>query len=236
MFKRVSALLFLLPALAQAAPAQDVDISIGSVGKFCSDQFGFFEIRFENKSNDWVKLEAGNVQLDSDAANANVEMVLGERLKYWNEAQELSNREGNVMSLLGIGALALIGQQNSSPVGELAKLSAGVGATIKTVSGIQDAYRGQLVPEGHLMHGSFIVPPAMAIKRWVLLYSPNGRSNEYVKNIGLSIKQNGKKLERSLPIRIGNGQPSPICGWQASIIPQDLLPKCKNAWDTNCKQ
>jgi len=146
--------------------------------------FSMIAFNFENQSQEWMKFEKAEVEIDEHAAKT-VSVVRGKDLVDWSAAmaarQELQkqNREMAQLGLVALGAVAVVasgGKNNGAALAGAGALGAAEGWALA------DAIRyGQMRAENpkadpdNYIYSSFSVPPKMFLRKWVLLNKPVGK-------------------------------------------------------------
>jgi len=234
--KKLLAMLLLAFSSVINADETPLEISTDYVSKYCDDNFAMYEIKFSNPTTDWIEIDSVSLAFDSESANTNINIVVGSQLAFWQEAQELKERENSIKLNLFLGAIGTLGAVSNSDLGDIAALTAGAGLTAQGLGKLQDKYRGNLVPKNHLLSGGIIIPPNLAIKRWVLLFSDNEISDSFVKEIQLGLFNNDEQiLNKTIDIRSEHEEFRLNCQWQKPITPRSYKPKCSNSFDPRCR-
>jgi len=227
-------ILFAIPLVCNANVSH-LEVSTGIVSQYCDDNFAFYEFRFSNSSQEWINIDSVNLTFDSELANNTINIVVGSQLAFWQEAQELKEREESIKLGVFFAALGAFGKLSNSARGDNAVLAAGTGLTLQGMSKLHDKYRGELVPKNHLLSGRIIVPPNLVIKRWLLLFSDNKKDDSFVKELKLTLFDNNKEIfNKLIDIRTKRGEFHLNCQWQKPITPISYKPQCDNELDERC--
>lgn len=103
-------------------------ISGKEVSDVSSKYFGLIDLTFENRTNDWMRIENIGVDFGDDPKNRNIKIVSGKDIKIWNDAIERKiaienyNKDLAVGILTAGGAMMMAGSDNEAAknVGQVA--------------------------------------------------------------------------------------------------------------------
>jgi hypothetical protein len=147
--------------------------------------FSMVAFNFENKSDQWMRVEYAEVLIDEDAAKL-ISVVRGKDLVDWHSAMrsraemEQQNREMTQfgLALLGAGLAvggAASGNRNTAVAGAaIYSASVSWAAADMINSQFMLAQNPKAVPSEYI-YTSFSIPPGMFLRKWVLLNKPVGQ-------------------------------------------------------------
>lgn len=205
-------------------------VSARELTEYASPSLGLVELTFENKSADWIRIQELALDFGSAAANQHVRIVVGDDLVRWSEAIELRNEIRGYNATLawaGMAAIATLGASvtrgsQAAPVGSAVLLGTVAGATIAGVSAARESAQSVPVyPATHLLAPGFTIPPALSIRRWVVLQSTNEGATGYIHRFHLDLRSDtGVGFAFEVPFRANCNSE-----WQTWY--------CQRATDTN---
>lgn len=169
------------PTSPVASPA-GLKISAGENAYMSSAYFGEIELTFENPTPAWIHIQQVQLDFGSALSNQDVSVPWGTQLENWFEATRQRNaiREANTQTALSLlalgGSLVASGASHGSgarALGGLVAISATAALFGKQLQADQATAEGvALFPESHLFGGPIDVPPALFVKRWIVLNTP----------------------------------------------------------------
>jgi len=188
-----------------------------------SKYFGFINLTFENKSQEWIRIKKVSIDLLSEEANKNVKFTSGNDLTLWQEAvikrNEIReyNRELLLASIAVIGTTVAMTSDNKGvkAAGAFTGLGALTSLTVnefnKVINNIENA---KIFPRTHLFSEEFIVPPGLFTKKWVLLNTTNHKKTGFLKSFHITYEtDDGKKETIKLQFRSSGT----ITEWQKEV-------------------
>jgi hypothetical protein len=185
--------------------ASGLRVSGEELSALSSPYFGALEVTFENESAAWVHIE--HVRLDfGRKVNDRVLLPWGEDIRSWYDATIQRNRIRATNRELALGVVALTGlaaaQFGSDGVQKAGGLVA-VGA-LGTLAGearqeaVQSAERVRFFPDDHLLAGPFGVPPALFVKRWIVLNTQDSANAPCIERVMITYVLRDHRYERVL--------------------------------------
>ncbi len=203
-------------------------ISGKEVEYLSSMYFGFIDLTFENKSQNWIRIKKIKVDLGKAEVNSNVKFTSGRDIIHWDNATRKRNaiREHNERVVLGSIAalgygLALTDNQKLNMMGSAAGLGAIASLAVseynKNLDKIQNA---KIFPESHLLAEEFIIPPGLFVKKWILLNTSNHKKIGFIRGFYLEYETDSGKNEKVQLVfreKYVNGKPITSL-WQEDLL------------------
>jgi len=156
--------------------------------KYSGSYFKYMDFTFENKSPDWIKIEKIGVSFDEKAKSSKISFLKGAPLLAFLKGKELEIKinEQNVAALRGaIAGLAVTATATLSDSSYQDYQRGLVTATL--ISEVSNSKKGAVneFPEEHLFGPKikFLVPPGLALTKYLVLYSRNPEFLESISNI-----------------------------------------------------
>lgn len=202
----------------------------GKIDKdYSSEYFGFIDLCFENKSDNWVDIKEVNVYFRKDAVNSNVRFSSGRDLAHWKKSMdEIIEREQHqkrvvlgTLTAFSYGVNQLSSNDNVKAVSGVSTI--GLGSSI-AVSEFRkkrkDIERSKIFPENHLLSDQFIIPPGLHSKKFVLLNSYNHDEIPLVQSLYMELVHSDGTVETyKLRFRELTSNSNPR--WQQSIFARE---------------
>ena len=162
---------------------------------------------FENRSNEWKKIEKIGVEFGEGTNSKEIFFLSGAPLASFLKAKELSiavdakNKAALVGALAGISASA-----NSSVNNDYSNYSAGIVA-MSAATSVLRGVEGQLnhFPEEHLFGSKerFLIPPNLAITKYLVFYTKNEKNFDSFDKLYISYELKDGTKEK-LELQIGS--------------------------------
>lgn len=158
-------------------------VSGEELDELASPNFGVLEVTFENPTQAWARIASVELDFGATAAKAEVSVPLGDDLTSLVQATAQRNAiaYSNVQTALALLALGGAAVSAASPNATTAAVGAGVGAGAVGALVLDErsetartAEQAPRIPELHLLHGPFSVPPGLFAKRWIALETKDG--------------------------------------------------------------
>jgi hypothetical protein len=186
--------------------AAGLRVSGEELSDLSSRYFGALEVTFENQSAAWVYVERVHLDFGGEARNRVVLLPWGEDIRSWLDATvqrnqiRATNRElaFGLVALTGLGA-ATFGDNGARKVGGLVAVGAlGTLAADAAERDVQSAETVRLFPDDHLLAAPFGVPPALFVKRWIVLNTQDLANAPCIDRVVISYELRDQRSERVL--------------------------------------
>ena len=208
----------------------DVEVDVDYISGSCSENFAMFKIELTNNTNEWVTISNHHLDFGGDKENKEVAILIGKKLAIWAEANDLERRRSKIKSNLLTAALGIASitsrkssKSNISSLGKLGSFLAAGSLSLNAISSMKDEYRGDIFPSGHFLKSDIMVPPNLALIRWVLVNTKNNKGDQYITKLTLDYDVNGKPVTKTYHVRNANNMSISPCNWQDSLKPEDNL-------------
>lgn len=185
-----------------------------------STYFAYIDFDFENNTQDWQILEEVQISFGSDKDQF-VEVLSGQKYNEWLKATTARNKEREAnrqIALAIIGGIggAMIGSNNNAQLGQSLVVGSAAFETLSAFNkNVSDKKRAETLPDNYIYKGSLILPPGLAVKRFVVLNSKDHKKLGYITSLKLSYKLENQ--EKSIDLTFRGGQYSKQ-GAGASVI------------------
>lgn len=172
------------PGKVLASNTQDIVVSVKENSDLSDNYYMFLEYTLENKSGEWMEIQAKHIQLGEGAPS---EILSGEKLSAWIEGAELKLRQNNYNTQLLLGSIVavagLTAASSKDPGTQKAALgvmagAVGTDATLalqRSRNAVNSGYKGPNgsvnVPSTHVLAPAKIAPESF-IRRWVVIKAP----------------------------------------------------------------
>lgn len=197
-----------------------------------NNNFGMLYFTFENTSDKYIRIDDFKFDFADSLANDNIYIVAGDDLDAWQSGIQLKTMVDNYnramvhLGILGMAtAVALATSDDNdedestiSPIGAVALLGAATIANIDNANMLEkESKLRQLYPESHIYHSTIVVPPGLAIRKWILFHSTNNPEIPFVYKLYFDFKKDdGGKEKHYIKFRpsIYEAKKNPV--WQKS--------------------
>ncbi len=160
----------------------------------CTNFFGYVDLVFENRSEEWIDLQNMQLYFPDEAANGRVSIVVEPQLSLWNESDNIRRNEerknAQIAAALVSGMVMVSAeQQGHKTYSDLGKLGLGVSAYSLSKGGYKlSAEEKKLLdglPDTHALKGPYLLPPGLFRTKWVLFNTKQHDKTGYLDVIAL---------------------------------------------------
>ncbi|MBF0363871.1 MAG: hypothetical protein HQK49_22825 [Oligoflexia bacterium] len=176
-----------------------------------SENYLYATFTFENMGNDWTQVKDVKIDLGDEKLNRETQILLGAPLNAWANGINLKSAVDDynrqllyTMIYLGGMGVAIAGGMKGNSGTAMTGLATSTAALGLSVA---DSIRGKLLDientsssssNNYLINSSFLIPPKMFIRKWIVLYNPH---NEFPDNFKMNIRASDDKVMEYLVIR-----------------------------------
>ena len=175
-----------------------------------SEYFTSLNFTFENTTSDWKHIKITKVDFLNGRLNKLLKIPVGEKLLEWSIASQQRKQISDHNSQMIVGAItaAAVGVAGLSKSGNtrIAAVSvAGAGAATLSYQQISNKLssleKAKVVPDRHLLRGSFYIPPGLFSKRWMTVYLKRPFKSPYLQKVRIDYLVNKKRESVVITLR-----------------------------------